>query len=100
MKWLVNTNWLVKDFWDFEPIKKWVEYIWDHAYICHKWDEVWEFLDKKWYKVAFLKCEATAENMCKILYDDIKNRFSNTFTDKIYKVRIYETPTSYAEFIW
>ena len=36
----------------------------------------------------------TAENMSKLFYDIMKNHFQET-----YKIRIYETPTSWVEYI-
>lgn len=91
---------MVTDFNNLKVFKDWLNQFRDHSYIYWPWDEVWEFLKNKWYRVYECQFNPTAENMSKFLFDQFSQiDFSNWYnTIKISKITVYETPTSFATF--
>lgn len=87
-------TWMIKDFSNFKPIKEWIDENRDHSYVGVKWDEVLDFLKKKWYRTYELIQNPTAEYMSKYLYEKARELTKSN----IVKVVIYETPTSYATY--
>lgn len=49
-------------------LKEHIDFIFDHAYICHKDDEVGQYLASKGFKVVSLPANPTAENLAKQLF--------------------------------
>jgi 6-pyruvoyltetrahydropterin/6-carboxytetrahydropterin synthase len=95
---------------DFKQIKntvgKWIADNWDHAFIYNSEDEVSLSLlsvlqsyniGDRVYK--FNAMNPTAENMCRVLAQIINANCDdwNSLNCFISKVRVWETPTSYAE---
>lgn len=92
LKWMVDKNWLLQDFWDLKWIKNWLDDNRDHAYVYFNKDEVWNYLTEKWFRTFDLwDLEPTAENMAMYLY----NLFNST-DPMISSVTVYETPTASA----
>ena len=85
---------MLRDFWNFKPIKEWIDENWDHAYVWERDDDVTQYLQAKWFKV-FEMWLPTAENMSCLLYEKAKELITWVEVDKVI---IYETPTSFAEY--
>jgi len=88
-----------------ETIGKWIKEFWDHAYLCHKDDPFRATCIQENTKVYTTEGQPTVEQLTQELlwvcigltspidaYSD--KRFANT---RIAKVRIWESPTSFAE---
>ena len=88
-------SWMLKDFWNFKPIKERIDENRDHAYVWIKDDEVLLFLKEKWFRTFSMDSNPTAENMTKLLFEKSRELIPNVDIDKIL---IYETPTSFAEY--
>lgn len=100
IEWMeVQSEWyetgMLKDFSNFAPIKEWIDENRDHSYVWQKDDEVLEFLTQKWFRTYAMEENPTAENMSKVLYWMCKILLKWC---SVKSVRIYETPTSYAEY--
>jgi len=90
---------------DFSDVKKMITPLldeWDHATILNENDEkvLWD-LESHSFKIVRVKGDPTSENLCKILYEKINERFEeikiqNNFyiNFELDYVTIYETPTS------
>ena len=85
---------MLKDFWNFKPIKDWIDKNRDHAYVWERDDDVTQYLKARWFKV-FEMWIPTAENMAIILYEIASELLKWV---SINKVIIYETPSSSAEY--
>lgn len=89
-------TWMIKDFWNFKPIKDWIDAFWDHSYVWVKGDEVLEYLWwQLWYRSFELEENPTAEYMAKFLFEKSRELLPEV---EIEKVVVYETPTSFAEY--
>jgi len=55
-----------------KKIKTWIDYNWDHSYICHSKDYIGEYLKQKGFRVFEMSSNPTAENIAKLLYGIIK----------------------------
>jgi len=87
--------WMLKDFWNFKPLKEWIDENRDHAYVWSKEDEVLTYLKDKWFRTYAMDNNPTAENMTYLLYQKAKELLGDV---NINKIIIYETPTSYATY--
>ena len=86
---------MIKDFWNFKPIKEWIDENRDHAYVWNKNDEVLTYLTDKWFKTYAMDWNPTAENMSYILYKKANELLTDVVINNLI---IYETPTSYAQY--
>ena len=86
---------MLKDFWNFQPIKEWRDKNRDHAYVWRSDDIVIQLLWKEWWRTYSMLDNPTAENMAKLLYEKCKELLEWVNIDKVI---IYETPTSFAEY--
>ena len=80
-----------------DRIGKWIDENWDHAFLVNEQDE--ELLDalnslKEKKIFIFHNQNPTAEVMAKYLYDCVYGLYG----DLVSKVRIWESPTQYAEY--
>jgi 6-pyruvoyltetrahydropterin/6-carboxytetrahydropterin synthase len=86
---------------DFRVIKDkcqtWVDENWDHAYIYHPEDEVGTYLTNKGFRTFDMGANPTAENMSRFLFDQFFY-ITEEESAKLVNVRVYETPTSWADF--
>jgi len=87
---------------DFGEIKRWVgswidEHL-DHTYIAYEKDPLIDSINRFNRKpVHIVPFEPTSENMAKYLFE-ISRGLLDQREDKVVQVRLYETPSSYAEF--
>ena len=88
-------TWMIKDFWNFKPVKDWIDENWDHAYLWSIKDKVYLYLEKEWFKTFWIVGTPTAENMAMILYKISEELLKGC---KIKSVTIYETPTSFSSY--
>ena len=86
---------MLKDFWNFQPIKDWIDENRDHAYVWKADDYVLISLREQKFKTYSMASNPTAENMAKLLYKVSSELLEWVDIDKVI---IYETPTSFAEF--
>ncbi|MFN3693388.1 MAG: 6-pyruvoyl trahydropterin synthase family protein [Ignavibacterium sp.] len=93
----LNKDQMVIDYYDVEKIINPVINRLDHAFMVNKDDKVvLEFLEKMNSKKVIVDFDATAENICKYLLNEIrKSGLPNNIT--LVKVRVYETQFDYAE---
>lgn len=93
----LNKDQMVIDYYDVEKIINPIIQKLDHAFMVNNDDKVvLEFLEKMNSKKVVVDFDATAENICKYLLDEII-KFSLPENVHSLKVRVYETPFDYAE---
>jgi 6-pyruvoyltetrahydropterin/6-carboxytetrahydropterin synthase len=94
----LDNNGMVFDFGDVKTkIKSWIDTNWDHAYICHNDDFVFDFLRGNGFKVFNMGYQnPTAENMSKFLYDVIKKDIS-IYVKRVGIVESFEDSIAYYE---
>jgi len=93
----LDKNQMVIDYYDVEKIINPVIEKLDHSYMVNKDDKtVLEFLEKIDSKKVIVDFDATAENICLYLLNEISKSVlpQNIFS---IKVRVYETQFDYAE---
>ena len=93
----LDKNQMVIDYYDMEKIINPVIEKLDHSYMVNKEDKtVLEFLEKVDSKKVIVDFDATAENICLYLLNEISKSIlpQNIFS---IKVRVYETQFDYAE---
>jgi 6-pyruvoyltetrahydropterin/6-carboxytetrahydropterin synthase len=56
-----------------QTIKEWIDANWDHTYLCHRNDQVGEYLKSEGFRVFEFAENPTAENMAKTLFYVIKS---------------------------
>ncbi len=97
-----SENGMVMDFSDVKAIaKNSVVDKWDHAFLVYQYDiEVLKFLNSlDNHKTIIFPTVPTAENMAAEAFKILKSRYQNTYGNhlKLEKVRLYETPNSWAD---
>lgn len=93
----LNKDQMVIDYYDVEKIINPIIQKLDHAFMVNNNDKVvLEFLEKMNSKKVVVDFDATAENICKYLLNEI-TKFSLPENVHSLKVRVYETPFEYAE---
>lgn len=93
----LNKDQMVIDYYDVEKIINPIIQKLDHAFMVNNDDKVvLEFLEKMNSKKVVVDFDATAENICKYLLNEI-TKFSLPENVHSLKVRVYETPFDYAE---
>uniref|UniRef100_A0A7V2ZHK4 6-carboxy-5,6,7,8-tetrahydropterin synthase n=1 Tax=Ignavibacterium album TaxID=591197 RepID=A0A7V2ZHK4_9BACT len=93
----LNKDQMVIDYYDVEKIINPIIQKLDHAFMVNDNDKtVLEFLEKMNSKKVVVDFDATAENICKYLLNEISK---STLPGNVrsLKVRVYETPFDYAE---
>jgi 6-pyruvoyltetrahydropterin/6-carboxytetrahydropterin synthase len=98
----VSENGMVMDFSDVKAIaKRAVVDVWDHAFLVYQHDsEVLDFLNSMDnHKTVIFPTVPTAENMASEAFRILKDRYQDTYGNhlKLEKVRLYETPNSWAD---
>jgi 6-pyruvoyltetrahydropterin/6-carboxytetrahydropterin synthase len=82
---------------DFSYIKKvvkpWIDEHWDHGTLLNEKDALVSVLRTWGQKVYVMDCNPTAENIAETLYRVFKDQLPY-----LCAVRVWETPTSYAEY--
>lgn len=93
----LNKDQMVIDYYDVEKIINPIINKLDHAFMVNKDDKVViEFLEKMNSKKVVVDFDATAENICKYLLNEIsKSGLPDNVS--LVKVRVYETQFDYAE---
>lgn len=93
----LNKDQMVIDYYDVEKIINPIINKLDHAFMVNKDDKVViEFLEKMNSKKVVVDFDATAENICKYLLNEIsKSGLPDNIS--LVKVRVYETQFDYAE---
>lgn len=97
-----SENGMVMDFSDVKAIaKESVVNVWDHAFLVYKQDkEVLNFLNSlPDHKTVVFPTVPTAENMALEAFRILKSKYQDTYGNhlKLEKVRLYETPNSWAD---
>jgi 6-pyruvoyltetrahydropterin/6-carboxytetrahydropterin synthase len=97
-----SENGMVMDFSDVKSIaKESVVNVWDHAFLVYQHDmEVLHFLNSlPNHKTVVFPTVPTAENMALEAFKILKSKYHDTYGNhlKLEKVRLYETPNSWAD---
>jgi 6-pyruvoyltetrahydropterin/6-carboxytetrahydropterin synthase len=97
-----SENGMVMDFSDVKSIaKESVVNVWDHAFLVYQHDsEVLNFLNTlPDHKTVVFPTVPTAENMAMEAFKILKSKYHDTYGNhlKLEKVRLYETPNSWAD---
>jgi 6-pyruvoyltetrahydropterin/6-carboxytetrahydropterin synthase len=97
-----SENGMVMDFSDVKAIaKESVVNVWDHAFLVYRNDtEVLNFLNSlPDHKTVVFPTVPTAENMALEAFRILKSKYHDTYGNhlKLEKVRLYETPNSWAD---
>ncbi len=97
-----SENGMVMDFSDVKAIaKESVVNVWDHAFLVYQQDkEVLNFLNSlPDHKTVVFPTVPTAENMALEAFRILKSKYQDTYGNhlKLEKVRLYETPNSWAD---
>ncbi|HNV88413.1 MAG TPA: 6-carboxytetrahydropterin synthase QueD [Methylotenera sp.] len=97
-----SENGMVMDFSDVKKIaKKSVVDVWDHAFLVFKEDKsVLDFLNSlPNHKTVIFPTVPTAENMAAEAYRILKSEYKDTYGNRLRleRVRLYETPNSWAD---
>ncbi len=95
---------MVMDFSDVKQIARTsVVDVWDHAFLVFKQDkEVLNFLNSlSNHKTVIFPSVPTAENMAQEAFNILKSQYHNNYGNhlKLERVRLYETPNSWADAI-
>jgi 6-pyruvoyltetrahydropterin/6-carboxytetrahydropterin synthase len=98
----ISENGMVMDFSDVKAIaKKSVVDVWDHAFLVYEGDQVViELLSKlENHKTVIMKSVPTAENMALEAFRILKNEYKDVYGNhlKLERVRLFETPNSWAD---
>lgn len=98
----VSENGMVMDFSDVKKIaRESVVDLWDHAFLVYKEDRsVLDFLNSlPNHKTVIFPCVPTAENMAAEAFRILKHQYKDTYGNhlKLERVRLYETPNSWAD---
>ncbi|HEY0269220.1 MAG TPA: 6-carboxytetrahydropterin synthase QueD [Methyloradius sp.] len=93
---------MVMDFSDVKAIARSVVVdVWDHAFLVHQGDhEVLSFLNSlPNHKTVVMNTVPTAENMAAEAFKLLSNAYQDTYGNhlKLERVRLYETPNSWAD---
>lgn len=99
-----SENGMVMDFADVKRIaRESVVDVWDHAFLVYEKDtEVLDFLNSlPNHKTVIFPTVPTAENMAAEAFRILKNEYHDTFGNhlNLERVRLYETPNSWADAI-
>jgi len=97
-----SENGMVMDFSDVKRIaRESVVGVWDHAFLVYKNDRsVLDFLNSlPDHKTVVFEEVPTAENMAAEAFRILQNQYQDTFGNhlKLTRVRLYETPNSWAD---
>ena len=100
----ISEHGMVMDFSDVKHIaRQAVVDVWDHAFLVYKNDEViLNFLNGlPNHKTVVMDCVPTAENLAAEAFNILKTNYHDTFGNhlKLERVRLYETPNSWADAI-
>jgi 6-pyruvoyltetrahydropterin/6-carboxytetrahydropterin synthase len=98
----VSENGMVMDFSDVKKIaRESVVDVWDHAFLVYKEDKtVLDFLSSlPNHKTIIFPTVPTAENMASEAFRILKNQYKDSYGNhlKLERVRLYETPNSWAD---
>ena len=98
----VSEDGMVMDFSDVKKIaRESVVDVWDHAFLVFKGDQVvLDFLNSlPNHKTVIFPTVPTAENMAAEAFKILKNQYQDTYGNhlKLERVRLYETPNSWAD---
>jgi 6-pyruvoyltetrahydropterin/6-carboxytetrahydropterin synthase len=99
-----SENGMVMDFSDVKRIaRECVVDVWDHAFLVYKHDSaVLEFLNSlPNHKTVIFQEVPTAENMAAEAFRILRDQYQDTYGNrlKLARVRLYETPNSWADAI-
>ena len=99
----VSEEGMIIDFADIKSIsKKFIQSKLDHAFMV--WDKDIELIDflssSKDHKAVVVPFTPTAENVAQYIFNELKVKFKDVFGNnlKLFSVKLWETPTSYAIF--
>lgn len=98
----ISENGMVMDFSDVKAIARTsVVDVWDHAFLVYQQDtEVLTFLNSlPNHKTVIFPTVPTAENMASEAFRILKSKYHDSYGNhlKLEKVRLYETPNSWAD---
>lgn len=98
----ISESGMVMDFSDVKSIaRSAVVDVWDHAFLVYQKDkEILDFLNSlPNHKTVVFPTVPTAENMASEAFRILKSKYQDTYGNhlKLEKVRLYETPNSWAD---
>ena len=98
----ISENGMVMDFSDVKRIaREHVVDVWDHAFLVYKLDQpVVDFLNTlPEHKTVIFEEVPTAENMAAEAFKILNNQYQDIYHNqlKLSRVRLYETPNSWAD---
>lgn len=93
---------MVMDFSDVKQIaREYVVDVWDHAFLVYKEDQVvLDFLNSlPDHKTIIFPTVPTAENMAQEAFNILNNQYNAIYGNQLtlHRVRLYETPNSWAD---
>jgi 6-pyruvoyltetrahydropterin/6-carboxytetrahydropterin synthase len=97
-----SENGMIMDFSDVKAIaRKYVVDVWDHAFLVYRGDtEVLNFLNTlPDHKTVIMSSVPTAENMAAEAFKILSKQYQDIYSNhlKLDRVRLYETPNSWAD---
>ena len=98
----ISENGMVMDFSDVKAIaRRLVVDVWDHAFLVYRGDQViLDFLRTlPEHKTVIMETVPTAENMAAEAFRILQAEYQDTYGNhlKLQRVRLYETPNSWAD---
>ncbi|MBU3741894.1 MAG: 6-carboxytetrahydropterin synthase [Candidatus Kapabacteria bacterium] len=89
---------MVMDYYDMKTLIMPTIDALDHAFLCDRSDTLMvDFLDANSLKAYYVDVPTTAENIARMLLDDVIARLPKNHRIDHVKVRVYETEKTYAE---
>lgn len=93
-----DTNGMVMDYYDMKNLIMPTIDALDHAFLCDRSDTMMvDFLTANNLKAYYVDMPTTAENIARLLLDDVIGRLPNNHSIDHVKVRVYETEKTFAE---
>ncbi len=99
----VSEEGMVIDFGDIKTIsKEFIDNAWDHGYMGQRGNdsEILSLLQTFGMKVYITENAPTAENIAKMLFDELEPKFKDVYGTnlKLRKIKLWETPSSFVEY--
>ncbi len=95
----LDDNGMVMDFYQFGPVKNWVDLVWDHAMMLNENDPIYNLHQLGTdYKMVLVEGEPTAENIARWLFEAAAKILPDQISFWIKDVTVWETATSNATY--
>jgi len=93
----IAENSMLMDYHELTQIVKEIIEPFDHSFLIDKSDNILNFLQENNFKIVVVPFVSTAENLCKFLANEIKNKLTQYNNIKKLTVRVCETADVFAE---